>query len=119
MLRGSCHCGAVQIEVPRRPRSLTECNCSLCRRYGTRWAYYQAPTVRVIAARGATDCYMWGDKMLRTVRCRHCGTVTHWQPLPHPKSGRMGVNARIFDPAELGPVRIRRKDGANTWKFLD
>jgi len=31
----------------------------------------------------------------------------------------MGVNARNFEPAALGPVRIRRLDGAATWKFLD
>ncbi len=31
----------------------------------------------------------------------------------------MGVNARNFDPALLGSVRIRRLDGASTWKFLD
>jgi len=30
----------------------------------------------------------------------------------------MGVNARNFDPSELGEVRVRLLDGANTWKFL-
>lgn len=29
MLRGSCHCGAIQIEVDRKPRRLTSCNCSI------------------------------------------------------------------------------------------
>ena len=31
----------------------------------------------------------------------------------------MGVNARNFDPRALASVRIRRFDGASTWKFLD
>jgi hypothetical protein len=31
----------------------------------------------------------------------------------------MGVNARNFDPSLLRSVRIRRLDGASTWKFLD
>ncbi len=31
----------------------------------------------------------------------------------------MGVNARNFEPASLGCVRIRLLDGASTWKFLD
>lgn len=119
MLRASCHCGAVTIQVPRRPRSLTECNCSICRRYGTRWAYYEARTVKVMAARGATDSYAWGDHSISFVRCATCGTVTHWQQTQHPNRGRMGVNACNFEPAELGPVRVRRLDGADTWKFLD
>jgi hypothetical protein len=31
----------------------------------------------------------------------------------------MAVDARIFDPEALGEVRIRRLDGARTWKYLD
>ncbi len=119
MLTASCHCGAVKIEVPRRPRSLTECNCSICRRYGTRWAYYQASTVRVIAARRATESYAWGDKWIRFVRCANCGTVTHWQQTRRNNNGRMGVNARNFEPGAVRSVRVRHLDGAATWTFLD
>jgi hypothetical protein len=31
----------------------------------------------------------------------------------------MGVNARNFEPAQLGQVRMRRLDGALTEKYLD
>ena len=41
MLTATCHCGAVRVDVPRKPRRLTSCNCSICRRYGTLWAYYK------------------------------------------------------------------------------
>jgi hypothetical protein len=37
MLYASCHCGAVLLEIARKPRQLTECNCSICRRYGGLW----------------------------------------------------------------------------------
>jgi hypothetical protein len=30
----------------------------------------------------------------------------------------MGVNTRNIDPSQLGQVRVRLLDGANTWKFL-
>lgn len=62
---GSCHCGAVQIRVARRPRRLTSCNCSLCRRYATLMAYYPRGAVSIRHARGATEHYSWGDKMIR------------------------------------------------------
>ena len=62
MLTATCHCGAVKVQVPRKPRSLTSCNCSICRRYGTLWAYYKDADVQLIAASGATDDYIWGDK---------------------------------------------------------
>jgi len=119
MLAATCHCGAVRIEVPRRPRSLTSCNCSICRRYGTLWAYYKATEVRVIGAPGTVNEYSWGDKSLKFVRCSTCGCITHWKPIRLKEGSRMGVNARNFEPSSLSLVRIRRLDGASTWKYLD
>ena len=119
MLTATCHCGAVRVEVPRKPRSLTNCNCSICRRYGTLWAYYKKAEVRVIGASRAVDGYSWGDKSLRFVRCGKCGCVTHWEPVQPKEGARVGVNARNFEPGALGPVRIRLLDGASTWKYLD
>ena len=43
MLEGACHCGAVRFTIPAAPESVTDCNCSICRRLGTLWAYY-SPT---------------------------------------------------------------------------
>jgi hypothetical protein len=119
MLTATCHCGAVRVEVPRKPRSLTSCNCSICRRYGTLWAYYKRAEVRVTGAPDAMDDYSWGDRSLRFVRCRNCGCITHWEPVRPNKDSRMGVNARNFEPDVFGAIRVRRLDGASTWKFLD
>ena len=119
MLTATCHCESVRVEVPRKPRRLTSCNCSICRRYGTLWAYYKAADVRIVCARGATRGYSWGDKSLRFVRCGKCGCITHWEATHPTASSRVGVNARNLDPAAIANVRVRRLDGASTWKFLD
>ena len=116
---GSCHCGAVRIEVPSVPERVTDCNCSLCRRLGALWAYYEVGTVRVEGHPEKTSEYIWGDKTLRTVRCATCGCITHWEPLNPALTGRHGVNIRNFDPKILASVTIRRFDGADTWTFLD
>lgn len=118
-LTGTCHCGAVRIVLPRWPRSVTSCNCSICRRYGTLWAYYRARSVRVEHARGAIDAYRWGERRIRFVRCARCGCVTHWERARPPADARIGVNARMFDPELLRGVRIRALDGAKTWEYLD
>ncbi len=118
MLQAICHCGAVRIEIPRKPRSLTNCNCSSCRRRGALWAYYRMSEVRVDAAPGATAGYIWGDKCLCLLRCATCGCVTHWEPLVVKPDSRMGVNARNCDALALGQVRIRQLDGAASWKFV-
>jgi hypothetical protein len=119
MIEASCHCGSIRIEIPRKPRTVTDCNCSICRRYGVLWAYYNAKEIRVRAKRGSMSAYLWGEKSLRFVRCRHCGCVTHWAEARKSGPGRVGVNARNLDPTVWKTVRIRRLDGASSWKYLD
>ena len=119
MLTATCHCGRVRIDVPRKPRRLTDCNCSICRRYGTLWAYYKAAEVRFHRPRGSTSGYSWGDKELRFVRCNTCHCIMNWEGVRKRRGARVGINARNFAPEAIASVRIRRLDGAKTWKFLD
>lgn len=115
MVEATCHCGAVRMEIAKAPETMTDCNCSICRRYGTLWAYY-SPTQVTLS--GATDIYMWGDKDLEFHRCETCGCVTHWAPVDKSKD-RMGVNANLMPPDIQAQARVRKLDGADTWKFLD
>jgi hypothetical protein len=117
MIEASCHCGGVRlkVEVDGPPAELTSCNCSICRRLGTLWTYYAPAQVRVT---GATKTYRWGDRTLDLHHCATCGCATHWTPVDAPPE-RMGVNARLMDPAVVAAARIRHLDGADTWKYLD
>lgn len=117
-LSTTCHCGAITIVVPRRPRSVTNCSCSVCRRYGTLWGYYKAGQVRIMGEPDASSGYTRGARTIRFVRCATCGCVTHWEPLVAERGDRMGVNMRNFHPDQLGPVRIRRLDGDVTERYL-
>lgn len=119
LLSGSCHCGAVRLRLPSAPQKATDCNCSLCRRVNGLWSYYEFGTVRVEGHPEHTDAYVWGDRTLRTVRCKTCGIVTHWEPLEPKPGAQHGVNLSNFPPALLDGVRVRRFDGADTWTFLD
>lgn len=119
MLAGSCHCGAVTIELPSAPLKATDCNCSICRRLGALWAYYAFGTVRIAGHPANTQEYIQGDQTLRTVRCATCGCTTHWEPLKPEPGAHHGVNLRNFDPALLASVAVHRFDGADTRTFLD
>ena len=119
MITTTCHCGAVSISIPRQPETITNCSCSICRRYGTLWAYYAQDEVTISAKPGATSAYAWGDKSIQFVRCNQCGCITHWEPVVAERGRRVGVNARNFEPEQLGDVRIRRLDGAVTEEYLD
>ncbi|MEO8927530.1 MAG: GFA family protein [Caulobacteraceae bacterium] len=119
MIEASCHCGAVRLQVARAPESVTDCNCSICRRLGVLWAYYRPDEVELIAAPGAVTAYVRGDmEALAFHHCKVCGCATHWANLD-PTAERMGVNARLMDPAVLAGAKVRRLDGADTWAYLD
>jgi hypothetical protein len=105
----------VEVEVDAAPAELTSCNCSICRRLGSLWAYYSPARVRVV---GPTVSYVWGDRTLALHHCPTCGCATHWTPLD-PGLDRMGVNARLMPPDVVAAARIRRIDGADTWRYLD
>lgn len=119
MHQGSCHCGAVRLRLPSTPTVATTCNCSLCRRIGGPWVYFEFGTVEIEGHPEHTVAYVQGDRTLSTIHCRTCGCVTHWEPLPPTPGTRHGVNLGNFDPALIASVRVRRFDGADTWTFLD
>ena len=116
-IEASCHCGQVTLTAPRPPEAVTDCNCSICRRYGVLWAYYD-PAEVVLPDAGATQSYEWGDRSIRFHRCRSCGCLSHWYPVD-PARGRMGINARLFPLETLAGVRVRKLDGAVTERYLD
>ncbi|MCP3143854.1 GFA family protein [Pyxidicoccus xibeiensis] len=118
MILATCHCGRVSLEVQSEPTDVTECNCSICRRYGVLWAYYSPRQVRVVAEGSAQDTYQWGEQRVAFHRCAHCGCVSHWASLD-PERDRMGVNARLMPLELLSKVRVRHRDGADTRQYLD
>ena len=111
MIEAACHCGAVRLSAPSAPDTVTECNCSICRRLGARWAYYSPKQVRITEAE-PTDTYIWGDRDLTLHRCSDCGCVTHWHATD-PTYDRMGVSARLLAPEILAVARVIQFDGAS------
>ena len=116
MIESSCVCGAVRLAISRAPDEVTDCNCTMCRRYGALWAYYSPKDVTVTS--GLTDTFSRGPKLSHFHRCKICGCVTHWSPLDKTYD-RMGVNARLMEPEVLARARVLRFDGLDTWKLLD
>jgi hypothetical protein len=118
-LAATCHCGAIRIYVRKISRTLTRCNCSICRRYGALWAYYTASAVTIEAPKGGLSKYSWNRKIRAYYRCKKCGCVTHYAYRKKRRNTTVAVNAVNFEPSALVGVRIRHLDGAASWKFLD
>jgi hypothetical protein len=112
-MNGSCHCGRVTVSVPDRPEFLNECNCSVCSKLGAMWGYYTADQVDVSGTPGG---YVRGDvpePSLRFHSCTHCGATTHYAMIEAGPTSKVGINMRLFDPAELIGVEHRFGDRRN------
>ncbi len=118
-LAGSCHCGAVKITLTTEPSWLVECNCSVCWRYGARWAHGTRETVTVEAANDALRYYSWGDRGIEFYFCQHCGCLTHYESTEKTASSRVSLNTRMSAPDAVAGLRLRHFDGADSWEFLD
>lgn len=121
MFTASCHCGTVKLTIARPPRKLTQCNCSICRRYGAIWSYHRRKSVQVQGRPNARAAYTW-----RGIRefwhCRRCGCVTHYEHVKKKKDGTdtLALNVRNVDQTELvATLPIRMLDGASTWRVLE
>lgn len=76
--KGSCHCGALAIELrtPRRPdqQVLGACQCSFCRKHNVR-AFSDPKSSATLTAREPEQLqlYQFGLRTARSVVCRRCG----------------------------------------------
>ncbi len=75
-IKGTCHCGAISITVPRRPDFINECQCTICRRYAAAWGYYKPTEVKIEIKDGAAASkYIWGDAEISFNFCDKCGCM--------------------------------------------
>jgi hypothetical protein len=119
MITATCHCGSVRLEVDEKPESLTECNCSICHRYGALWAYYTRQTARMLSAPELMQAYLWGDRIIEFYHCKNCGCITHYEDVEKNPDSRIAVNTRMMPPEEIAGISVRKFDGASSWKFLE
>lgn len=121
-LKGSCHCGATQFEVPEPPASVTSCNCSFCAKRGALHAYYPIAQFKLLTARDRVSTYQWGHYIGQHHHCGICGCATYSE-FPSFDTGepdyvnmRAAVNARLFgDDLDLAAVPVEQIDGKNGW----
>jgi len=115
MLRLSCLCGQIRIEIQKRPDFINECNCTLCSKSGARWAYFHPSEVSV---EGTTKGYSREDKddpAAELQFCPNCGSTTHFTLTASAvaKFGnvQLGVNVRLADERDLAEIELRYPDG--------
>jgi hypothetical protein len=117
MIEGTCHCGAVHWRFDGQPDGATACNCTVCRRYGTLWAYGHVD--EDIHVTGATQTYVRGESVEFNF-CPRCACVTHWRGLQLEADGRrrIAVNLRLAEPDAVAAIPIDHFEGLVTFEDL-
>lgn len=121
MLTGSCHCGALQWKLEGDPGSATACNCTLCRRYGTLWAYdYENERIFISGPSVAYTRPGKADPALEIRFCPTCACVLCWRGLRLGPDGRrrIAVNLRLAPPDEVAHIPIDKFDGLDSFEDL-
>ena len=108
MLHGSCHCGALTIELAtaRPPADLPvrTCGCTFCQKHRPRYTSDPAGHLTIHGA-GAANPYRFGLKLADFLICRTCGVFV----AAHDPAGRAVVNIEtLARAAELtgAPVQL-------------
>ncbi|TIS76786.1 MAG: GFA family protein, partial [Mesorhizobium sp.] len=81
--------------------SITACNCTLCRRYGTLWAYdYVDERIRIAGPTSSYRRVEVAEPALEILFCPKCACVLAWRGLLPGSSGRtrIAVNVRLAPP---------------------
>jgi hypothetical protein len=113
---GSCHCGAVRIELTtdKKPEEMRvgRCACSFCRRHGARTMGDPQGAVAFRAAPGELSRYRFGLGITDFLLCAKCGTyVGAVMPDEGGTIGVVNVNSLdIRDTFDAAPP-LRHYDG--------
>ncbi|KAH8896706.1 hypothetical protein GQ53DRAFT_713508 [Thozetella sp. PMI_491] len=102
--RGNCHCGAYrfQVDLPELV-SATSCNCSLCHKLGSLWAFV-APGSMTITKGDETNLTTYATPCATIKFCNHCGIVVSGEHSIGPLAHKLAVNIRTV--LGINPFKI-------------
>jgi hypothetical protein len=117
MMRAACHCGAVRFEIAEPPSWVLDCNCTLCRRYGALWSYYNGADQMKLLTKPSPDTtffYTWNGREIAFHHCKICSCITHMETIKADPPQIVGLNARMMVGLDPARVRLRQVDNGHT-----
>ena len=69
MIEATCHCGSIKLEIPRKPRTLTACNCL------THWEAAKNPG----SSRMGVNTRNVDPEVMKAVRIRNLDGARTWK----------------------------------------
>ncbi|MDY7549250.1 GFA family protein [Pseudomonas veronii] len=98
--QGSCLCGAIQFETLSRPKALSHCHCSQCRKsHGAAFASYASvPRAdrRLAQGEDRITSYASSESVLRQF-CAQCGSTLFWSKTKGHHADWISIALGTFD----------------------
>ena len=112
MLKGSCHCGAITLEVDAAPpEQAMECNCSHCSRKGYLLWFVPRESAHVHAADGQVGVYHFNKHVIAHHFCKQCGCAPFALGTAPDGTAMTAVNVRCLEGIELAAIKRIAVDG--------
>ncbi len=108
---GSCHCGAVKIEVEGDFKEGMECNCSHCHKKGFLLAFAPRSAVRVVSGEGSQTEYRFNTGKIAHLFCPTCGVQVYSEGEGPGGAAMSAVNLRALDDLDIETLEIRKING--------
>lgn len=100
---GSCHCGAVVIEVDAAEQiEIYECNCSMCERTGFLHLIVSNNAFKLVQGKPALTTYTFNTGVAQHYFCKYCGCKPYYIPRSNPDG--FSVNVRCLNKATLKSI---------------
>ncbi len=116
---GTCHCGAVKVEVTLEPSPrIGRCNCTICRRTAQTGTIVKPAAFALLAGEANLGSYAWGGKTSERFFCKTCGIHVFGRGHMEQLGGDyVSVNLNCFDDVEVNEKDIVYWDGRhNNWQ---
>ena len=109
--KGSCHCGAIEVEAEGQLEQAFECNCSHCSRKGYLLWFLPREQVKFTAQEGKFGIYRFNQHVIEHHFCLRCGCAPVAFGKLRSGADRAVVNVRCLQGVEPATLQITQVDG--------
>jgi hypothetical protein len=110
---GGCHCGRVRYEVTTELTSAVACNCSICMKRGSLWAFVGADQFELKSGADELTDYQFNKRIIHHLFCQNCGVGAFSRGKGPDGRDSVAINVRCLDDVDLVALNVIPFEGKN------
>lgn len=110
-MKGSCHCGNVQITVDGAPTEVMDCNCSMCQRKGALMWFVARDQLHLHTPESHMHSYLFNKHVIHHRFCTNCGIHVYGEGTGPNGQAMAAINVRCLEDIDLAALPVKHFDG--------